>query len=442
LEAQKTLKESMHAGALEEAMRSVRLFNESMGATGRSFALTKTMEGFGRNESLARSAFGPMWEIMKDSSVMRALEDVERTKKLARAALGPMWEISKDPSLNQALAIFQRDDKLARTAMGQSIENLRVKEDLARRAMEAFGARFCLPDFHETSRLFAELEKSSIAADFARFGKEASSLKLAMESMGTPWLDVQEKMRSVAGFAALQNIGHALHTMPAFDDKLTSALRAGLGDWRDPITWRPEIFEDYTVRSNFYESLGFNPALTDFPLPAFERSLDLADLPLKLPSADVADKTPVTIDDDEEGLRRTNAAHDSLQRLERHLRRFIDAVMTAAFGTDWARHRLPNGFYEDWQKKRQNAEDAGAEQRPLVDYADFTEYASIICKRDNWREVFQPVFVRLEDVRESFQRLHPIRLDIAHSRLITQDDELFLRVEMKRLVKAMSKQKQ
>ena len=44
-------------------------------------------------------------------------------------------------------------------------------------------------------------------------------------------------------------------------------------------------------------------------------------------------------------------------------------------------------------------------------------------------------------MRESFQRLHPIRLDVAHSRLITQDDELLLRVEVMRLVKVMVKRR-
>ena len=58
----------------------------------------------------------------------------------------------------------------------------------------------------------------------------------------------------------------------------------------------------------------------------------------------------------------------------------------------------------------------------------------VICRRDNWRQVFSPYFERAETVRESFQRLYPIRLDTMHARPITQDDELLLYVETKRLM--------
>ena len=119
------------------------------------------------------------------------------------------------------------------------------------------------------------------------------------------------------------------------------------------------------------------------------------------------------------------------------MRKFIDERMTFAYGVDWPKGRLPNGLYEQWQEKKRKAEQAGAEERPLLEYSDFTDYMQVICRADNWREIFATFFTRPESVRESFQRLHPIRLDIAHSRLITQDDELLLRVEAKRLVKVI-----
>jgi hypothetical protein len=41
-------------------------------------------------------------------------------------------------------------------------------------------------------------------------------------------------------------------------------------------------------------------------------------------------------------------------------------------------------------------------------------------------------------VRESFQRLYPIRLDTMHARVIARDDELLLYVETRRLMKAVT----
>jgi hypothetical protein len=239
----------------------------------------------------------------------------------------------------------------------------------------------------------------------------------------------------------MQGIGHGLRSMPAFDENFAAALRLDLGDWRDTITWPAKIFTDLAARSEFYVGLGFNAALTDFPLPAFEQSLDIAGLRRDLPAAveGYPPQEPSAGAHEEQGLVRTNAAHDRLQRLERLLRKFIDEEMTRAFGADWPRRRLPNGLYDQWQEKKRKAEQAGAEDRPLIEYADFTDYMLVIGKADNWREVFGPFFVRLESVRESFQRLYPIRLDTMHARLITQDDELLLHVEVKRLVKVITK---
>ena len=40
-------------------------------------------------------------------------------------------------------------------------------------------------------------------------------------------------------------------------------------------------------------------------------------------------------------------------------------------------------------------------------------------------------------MRESFQRLHPIHVDTMHVRPISQDDELLLYVEVKRIIDAI-----
>ena len=200
------------------------------------------------------------------------------------------------------------------------------------------------------------------------------------------------------------------------------------------------MFTDLAARSDFYVSLGFDRALTDFPAPAFAQSLDIAGLRREPPSLVDRYGAPVARandDDKEEGLARTNMAHDWLLRLETQLREFIDERMTRAFGTDWPKRRLPNGLYESWQEKKQKAKEAGGEEWSLVAYADFTDYERVICRSDNWREIFAAFFGRPESVRESFQRLYPIRLDTMHARPITQDDELLLYVETRRLVKVI-----
>ena len=137
---------------------------------------------------------------------------------------------------------------------------------------------FYLPEAVETARLVAELQASTSreADTLTRYLADQTFLQSAAESMRTPWLDVQDPLRSMGGFAALQSIGHALKDMPAYGHTLGAALRVNLEDWRDRITWPREIFTDYEARADFYVRRGFNPALTNFPAPAFEESLHIA----------------------------------------------------------------------------------------------------------------------------------------------------------------------
>jgi hypothetical protein len=370
-----------------------------------------------RNPVLHHAREAARW-LEENSALTRVLEGFKRHEELARTAMGPLWE------LGQA-RLFHEDASWQRSA------------ELAREAIASFESRFRLPDQLESAFLAEQFHARAVQENLAvqTHGLAAQALQQAMEKMSTPWLDHERTVRSVAGFAQIQRIGEAVRTLPAFDDSLAATLRESLGDWRDPITWRPEIFTNLAARGDFYVSLGFDSALTSFPLPAFEQGLAIAGLdgvPWEAEPGEIEED-----DIEEVGLARSNAAHDQLQRAERLLRRFIAKHLTRISGPDWPKHRLPNGLYEEWREKKRKAEEAGAEGRPLIEYADFTHYALIICKKDNWREVFQAFFRREESVRETFQRLHPIRLDVAHARLITQDDELLLRAEVMRLEKAM-----
>jgi len=302
--------------------------------------------------------------------------------RAARPLADVLRETAANSEITRMLESIKHRDAAMQTALGQSevlrragvfdVDSLWRREmELAQKAISGFEARFRLPEITEAARLMVEFRTSPLSESLARYAEEASSLQHAMESMCTPWLDAQEAMRSMAGFAELQGIGRALVSMPSFGDSLASALRIDLGDWRDPIAWRSEIFTDLAARSDFYASLGFDRALTDFPALAFAQSLDIAGLrrdPLPLIDRYAGPVPQAKDDDNENGLTRTNMAYDRLLRLETQLRKFIDERMTRVFGTDWPKHRLPNGLYDAWQEKKQKAKEAGGEEWPLVAY--------------------------------------------------------------------------
>ena len=153
------------------------------------------------------------------------MADLERSsQEIARLVAGPFEELRR-------AGVFEHGAVVSR-------ELEQMKSNIA-----MFDARFCLPEFAETAQLLTEL-LPGISETLKRYTEEQSRFRRAIESMRTPWLDMEKKLRSFGGLTALQGIGHAVRNMPAFGQELNAALRIDLGDWRDPITWRPEILTD------------------------------------------------------------------------------------------------------------------------------------------------------------------------------------------------------
>jgi hypothetical protein len=117
---------------------------------------------------------------------------------------------------------------------------------------------------------------------------------------------------------------------------------------------------------------------------------------------------------------------------ERH---FIARAVQDAFGDDWITRQTPTAMKDAWEGKWQAA-DKGEENRSLIEYAGFTKLQGDHRARRQLEDVFKPIFRRPEDIRESFQRLFPIRIRTMHARIITLDDELLLMSQMMRVLRA------
>ena len=305
---------------------------------------------------------------------------------------------------------------------------------LTRQWLADYNKRFQRPAAAEIARLMAELQTTS------ELIRQGSEFQRAIESIESPWLDVNNKLGSVQRLLELRDIGELISQDATFDAAVAENLRTNLGDWRDAITWPDEIWTDFGARAKFYTDLGFDPDLTDMPAPAF-REAAATTIQSEPPSLVNAYRPPeplVQPGEEAESLSRTRSTRDWLQRLESQLRQFIDTEMTGAFGADWPRHELPDHKYDEWKSKQETAGRPGESSCPLVAYADFNDYVQVVCKRDNWEQVFGRFFERRETIRESLQRLQPIRNDTMHARPITQHDELLLHVESKRIMRCIA----
>jgi hypothetical protein len=308
-------------------------------------------------------------------------------------------------------------------------------------ALRQYNERFYLPATSAITSLSNQFFSSEISASWRKHIGAPDALQNVLRSMTRPWADAQDSIRSVSSLAELGTLHGALSTRDPFGERISHTWRNLLGDWRDPIAPTPETIDNILSRSKFYADLGLDEKLTDFPAPAFAEAIELTSIRSK-PAILLAIYGPPIADsnneDQESAFARTNMAHDWLQRFETQLRRFIDEAMSTEFGDDWPKRHLPSNIYENWQDKKLRAEKEGAAARPLIAYADFTDYEMIICRRQNWR-VFANIFHRQESIRESLQRLYLPRISTMHARLLSPEDELLLYAEIKRLARALER---
>jgi hypothetical protein len=245
------------------------------------------------------------------------------------------------------------------------------------------------------------------------------------------WVNKIYPELSAAGVTHMAALTAAVHTPNPFAVPAVTAVRAALGDWRElRMPWR--VLPDADLRERFYLDHGFDRNLIQLPEPAFSQTV--VNIGLVRPAA-VPDQDE-TIDEEAILQQRMRQIYALFLRFERKLREYIDAQMTAKFGSDWERHRCHgNGqIYQLWVKRRDTEVSSGLKPKRLIHYIDFREYADLITKGDNWREIFKDTFQREENVREIFARLAPVRLCTMHARTITKMDFMLAAAEINRLL--------
>ena len=121
---------------------------------------------------------------------------------------------------------------------------------------------------------------------------------------------------------------------------------------------------------------------------------------------------------------------DLLTILEIELRAFIAARLSSV-NDKWWKQRIPGEVRKRAEDRKLTREEPypgmDREDRPMYDYLDFPDLATIIVMKTNWDEVFKEIFVRPEIVQVKLGEISPFRNDIAHHRDIpVQDREIFV----------------
>lgn len=267
----------------------------------------------------------------------------------------------------------------------------------------------------------------------------SEALARSFSSIQSPWVRVSNVDMSLRAMMEFASVGAALKTVHPFDDGFAASLRIDLGDWRHAPTIDPLTLRTPSARSKYYVERGLDTSLTDFTDEAFAEGLSAAELcdnylagldPEALAAEGIDPKVEVAI-------RQTAICQRVVTALEFELRAFIERLMTSSYGEKWAKTNLDPTLYEKWKGKLEAAQKSGYPNDRLIEFADFTDYPLIICRKGVFAAVFAGHFRDETFVRESFSRLHPLRLAAMHSRPMTNKDIVYAVVEASRLTAAM-----
>ena len=264
----------------------------------------------------------------------------------------------------------------------------------------------------------------------------AERVASAIDAIEAPWIRIAREQQSVWAMVELSSIGTALKHVHPFDSGFAASLRADFGDWRSAPVIDAKALRTPAARSQYYAERGLDRSLTDFNDAAFAEGLSAADLCENyLEGVDLEALAAGNIDaKTEAALRQNTVCQVQVTQLEAVMRDFIERRLEEEFGPKWAKQKLEAAMYAAWLDKQEKAKKAGRPMARLIEAADFTDYSLIICKKDIFPTAFKPHFRDESYVRESFARLQPLRLDAMHSRPMSNDDILYVAVEVKRLI--------
>lgn len=271
-----------------------------------------------------------------------------------------------------------------------------------------------------TAADFANTGLSRLGERFVRDNARLSRIQDEMLGLRRPWIDVGNPGRSVSAYVDARALATIVESGPPGSRAVVTAVREELGDYRDTDPVPEVVAADPVLRSAFRLEVGYNADLSSLP-PAIIATV----------FGGFGGGVPRRIEADPDALE--SAVHQRARRLELKLRRFIEKKMMAKLGPKWSKQRVPGKTVTGWRTRRQTDIDNSRTPSRLFDYAGFEDYRAIIEQKDNWAEVFEPIFKVKTSILETLRRLSLIRNPDAHYRIVTIEDFLDLHTEGRRL---------
>ena len=266
-------------------------------------------------------------------------------------------------------------------------------------------------------------ERNVLAALAERMGKQVELFSTAkiveptwpkllekqMAAVKIPWLHPHVPALSLEGFAVISRLGLAVRYAEPFDEAARDQIDEDLGD---PIDAEDEAGPD--ERDAAHVEAEMNPAMLTIPPAAVPDVLIQSGLVVKPEFMPL----PTTTDESNPGHIFHPGHHTLITVVEQNLRVTIDERMQTQYGTSWMDKQISPKLLQEWVDRRKVAVARGESPLQLIQYSHFMELKDIVVRPQHWREVFEAIFRKKEHFQMSMERLHPIRVPLAHSRPI------------------------
>jgi len=340
--------------------------------------------------------------------IMRGLE--------RESALLPAARLLESPGLQEALGSQLFESVISQEALGsQLFESVISQEALGSRLFESVNTQL--------ARIVEPWQDT-----FASISDWETSLTARMATLQTPWVLGDLLEHSMTGFAHLSRLSDAVHTEEPYSEAVGELVADELGEGVEA-----EQDDSPAARDKAAIEAGLNPDLITFPPTAYGEVVIAAGFKFSLPHSPI----PQAIESADPDAVFDPIHGQVMTELEQQLRSVVEKCLKALDGEKWVRRRVPEEMRKRWLERQDEARLTGRSVYPPIQYADFMDLAHVIGQANNWREAFEPIFQNRDDLMASFQRLHPVRKAIAHSRPLDRVDVLFLFSEATRIFNAL-----
>ena len=159
--------------------------------------------------------------------------------------------------------------------------DLALQDRMAKQLLDMRHPAFDLVKY-EVPKLAAldfKLADYSAAGAIAKFLESQTRNQLRLSRIAAdltaPWARIADPLLSAKALVEVHSLGEALRNGHAFEEAFSTALRADLGDWRDPVVFDPDALLGSARRTALYVERGFEQSLTDFPEPVYAETLEV-----------------------------------------------------------------------------------------------------------------------------------------------------------------------